>query len=1422
MDTKIAFGQKFKQTVHFFVLLGLSLGSTLADAQVVYTYNDTVNLAIPEAGTGTGSCAAASSIVRTINVPDTFTVVDAALGIDISHEDRGQIQVRIDPPGGVGITTVLPLDNADTNENYRVMLSSNAEGAADDGDDDTAGATVRYRRLVTMSNAAALTGATSNGNWVIRICDRNTAGNAGTLNSIRLVLRSAETFTAACSVGNTLSYEWGSNGDAVAFVSAAVPGLTISQGATSGEAVNDAAGGIPSFVTRQGTQGNHFGYYRLMMDTSGETESSIETSTITFSEAVHGLTFDLLDVDIIDGSWEDYVRIEGFGPLGEQRSVQVGLANAQLQYAGDWVEADATVATTSTDGNVTYNFSGPVSQINIQYAQGDSPASDSVFQIIGASDLVFCAFDFGDAPASYNTLFAATGARHTMSYRTLFMGTTPDGDADGAPSAAADGDGADEDGLTLPTEVFMPSAHWECGSYSTVDGEFCVSVNVTNNLASSAQLVGWIDLNGDGDFADANERSIPRLGGGTGGAADATFTTGNVAANSSGSRVLVWTGLTGNETTSATFIRLRLTTDSSFFSDASPQPNGSVTDGEVEDHLIPAETLPVTLSFIESAVSGDKLSVRFSTATETNNVGFSVEEKLANGEWMKLHQGLIASQVNNAAEPTQYGAKIVSLPQSGQFFLVDHDIYGRRKAHGPYLVGATRGREISASSFSWNNTRNAIDSIQSNASAKKQRTAKLWVSKSGFHRVSGAEMIAAGVNINGMTAESLSITYRGRGVPHRVSPATGAFNSDSYIDFMVQADTNLYTNELPYLLRNDGVGKIKISTDQSLANSESDAWYWAESVYAPEKAYNFSSPTKDPWYAEKLLAYPNQAANFATSLAITNLAETSDFYPELRADLIGVTNWSGVAPDHQVRLEVGGQTVVEESFDGIAAKQIKTLLPLTSNGLIDVNVVVTGQTGFDFDLNYLDGLRLRYPRLPVASDNRLFIDALQSGFSRPDAWQTDDENYNDRITYSNFEGDGDVAGFRVDGLTSGPVVAYVGRGDDWRWLAQTNGNNGDVVLPSETGSSYWVSSTMALHQARIETVNENLAIASGQADYIIISHPLFLSSLQPLIDLQESRGLDVKVVDVQQIYAQYADHVPEAQAIQRYLDHANTSIGAQYVLLVGADTYDYKNFLGTNSVSLIPTQYTPSGEIIRYAPADALYADSNRDGAPEFAIGRLPVRSITELEAIQAKLAAVSGNVNQRNLVLVAARSDAGGDFDDINDDLAARLPSAWNSIARAYIDQIGVGPAQGALQAALSANPTMISFVGHSAPSQWSFDPLLTANDIANSSGAVADLVVQWGCWNSYFVSPTANTMAHAFLLSPNKGAAAVIGVSSLSELRSHRALGELLYPELQTGVRIGDAFRLAKMQLAAQNLDYSDILITATLLGDPAMPVR
>lgn len=100
------------------------------------------------------------------------------------------------------------------------------------------------------------------------------------------------------------------------------------------------------------------------------------------------------------------------------------------------------------------------------------------------------AADFGDAPLPYATLLVENGARHEAVGPTL--GALRDTEADGAHSATANADGADDDGVAI---------------VAITAGDLGVTFQVTvQNAPAGARLDSWIDFNRDGVWGGPGEQ----------------------------------------------------------------------------------------------------------------------------------------------------------------------------------------------------------------------------------------------------------------------------------------------------------------------------------------------------------------------------------------------------------------------------------------------------------------------------------------------------------------------------------------------------------------------------------------------------------------------------------------------------------------------------------------------------------------------------------------------------------------------------------------------------------------------------------------------------------------------------------------------------------------------------------------------------
>ncbi|MFZ5619149.1 MAG: DUF11 domain-containing protein, partial [Pseudomonadota bacterium] len=188
----------------------------------------------------------------------------------------------------------------------------------------------RIRRMAAASLAAPLLFAVANAQ-VTGILDWSTLG----------VADEAEipTGTISTSAGVTTTITWSTVTDGGSFVA---------------YAGND-------FVSYEsGAQGGFTGYAQVGFDNDREDVDDQVIIDVTFSEAVTSLQFTLTDID--QSSWDDFVEIyydAGAGFVNAKTGAFETLGPAVVadnETFGDGWEGNASAASTSTDGNIDFDF----------------------------------------------------------------------------------------------------------------------------------------------------------------------------------------------------------------------------------------------------------------------------------------------------------------------------------------------------------------------------------------------------------------------------------------------------------------------------------------------------------------------------------------------------------------------------------------------------------------------------------------------------------------------------------------------------------------------------------------------------------------------------------------------------------------------------------------------------------------------------------------------------------------------------------------------------------------------------------------------------------------------------------------------------------------------------------------------------------
>jgi len=364
---------------------------------------------------------------------------------------------------------------------------------------------------------------------------------------------------------------------------------------------------------------------------------------------------------------------------------------------------------------------------------------------------------------------------------------------------------------------------------------------------------------------------------------------------------------------------------------------------------------------------------------------------------------------------------------------------------------------------------------------------------------------------------------------------------------------------------------------------------------------------------------------------------------------------------------------------------------------------------------------------------------------------------------------------------------------------------------------YLVFEEASVLSPEIEITPDTGDLKTGQAQYLIISHPAFINDLGALITEREKQ-FSVKLADVEAVYTEFNGGIFDPEAIRKYIDFAINNMGTQHVLLVGGDSYDYLDFTGNSSLSFIPTFYGKVHQFANFAPSDSLIADIDGDNLQDVSIGRFPVRTSTELANIIEKTL-IYPSVSLNNAVFAADADDGSISFSNDSDMLIEQLPADW-SVDRAYIEGSTVADAKTILIDSINDGRALTSFFGHSSFGVWTFSGLFNLTDAQNLTNfGLPTVVTQYGCWNTYFVDPALNTLGHKFLLSGTNGAAAVTGPTSLTDVRSDRAIGDILLRNLFEGKPIGTAIMEAKQEIANSGQNMTDVIIGWNVLGDPAL---
>jgi len=676
--------------------------------------------------------------------------------------------------------------------------------------------------------------------------------------------------------------------------------------------------------------------------------------------------------------------------------------------------------------------------------------------------------------------------------------------------------------------------------------------------------------------------------------------------------------------------------------------------------------------------------------------------------------------------------------------------------------------------------------------------AKIYVEEEGIYRLTCSALREVGLDLKGVAPAMIRLTNRGQEVPVWIAGQ----GDDPTIEFYGTANESSYSRTNVYWLTlGQAAGKKMeerpVSSGEAASfpppvppnfggarggfeatlHRESDSLYWPK---APQGA--------DRWYWQSLIA----PASTAFTFTLPYLAADEG---HLRVALLGGTS-DPAEPDHHILVRLNDQPVADATWDGQETYLVETA---ASHLLEGENVLVLeapGDSGAKADVALLDWYEVGYQRRFVAEDDHLQFEGSvgayrMAGFSQPDVGIFDITDPANVVRLS---------GYAVESEGDAYAVSFLDEAAGQR--------------------RYLAVSPMAIKEpARIARppAPPTLGGTGGnQADYIVITHPDFRQSLQPLIEWRESSGLEVKVVTIEQVYDEFSYGLADPAAIRDFLSYAHqhwARPAPRYVLLVGDASYDYRDNLQAPNKNLLPT-YLVQTHFVGETASDNWFVDFDGDSLPEMAIG-LVVDKIVGYEREPTP-----GEWRQRVLFVADDEQPA---FEVTSDALIeGYLPSDYQA-TRVYLsDFTDPEESTARIMAEFNQGAVIVNYVGHAALNVWAKEAVFSSADIANlRNGSKLPFVVTMTCLDGYFHHPQADCLAEELLLAEGKGALAVFAPTSELLPAEQDTLVKALFEALfaSDAPTLGEAVMRAKRSLPDGGRGYEDLIETYALLGDPAL---
>ena len=815
-------------------------------------------------------------------------------------------------------------------------------------------------------------------------------------------------------------------------------------------------------------------------------------------------------------------------------------------------------------------------------------------------------------------------------------------------------------------------------------------------------------------------------------------------------------------------------------------------------------TKPPTYALVTGFHAYPNGVVEWTTTTEVGTLGFLAwrwDQQAS--DWEPITETLVPSDPR-ALAGARYSIEGPAPGDDETYLLAEVEVGGARTYHGPYTRSPREEETVPAGhpgvkALPIPNRTPAAKvgpPPENDSSGEPARALRLGVANDGLIRVPSAEIAAlSGLNIEDVRRRFLRHSYRLRLGSSEVPWAAASGD----LVFLGRANATPYDEESTYWLEpgrglaakgTSGSPQDEPGTEFVRGATRFEKNLFAATAVSPD-------PDTDYWFWKVLSAgHPS----VGSSTLPFELLETVAGDATLEITLFAATE-SPADVDHTLRISVNGVIVGDTLLGGSGRHSLNLQLPsgLLETGSNELRIEALLPEGVESSVLYLDHFEVEYLHFARARNGRIAF------------WSSEGET----VTIDGLESP-EVVVFGETTLSGVVAVKDV--------LVQRVGETYAATFEIPEAGKYFVSELEALQTPTIQPVQgRSLRAEREGADYVIVTTRDLLTPARDLAALRQGQGRKPIVVDIQDVYDSFSAGSRDPAAIRSFLAFAweRWETPPDAVALAGSGSFDYRNHLGRGGNLIPPTMVQTPGGL--YASDSTLGDVVGTDGAPEIAVGRIPVQTAEEFDWYIEKLEAYESSgeaAGDRKVLFLADNADGAGDFGSDSERVASYLP-AHITRQQLSLDRQSLTDVRSSLFEAVERGTLLINYLGHGGLDRLAAEGILTKQDaMALQTSGRVPIVSALTCSAGRFEVPGIRSLAETLVLERDGGAVAMWAPSGLSFGQAGRELDEHFTDALFRGgfESLGEVILESQRRFASSG-HFPHMMRIYNLIGDPAL---